>query len=186
LRDRLRCLSLAEEGAAVVEFALILPIMLLIYIGSVEGSSLIAMDRRVQSVTGTLGDLVARADSSITRGTLEDYFRAAGAIMTPFPATELQQVLTHVQVAADGSTSVLWSQRYDHVGENYIMSQGHPVATSYTLPQEMIDIARDNYVVVSEVSYSYLPLYGIFFDQPVQLYRENFFMPRFREEIELK
>jgi hypothetical protein len=66
------------------------------------------------------------------------------------------------------------------------MSQGHPVATSYTLPQEMIDIARDNYVVVSEVSYSYLPLYGIFFDQPVQLYRENFFMPRFREEIELK
>jgi hypothetical protein len=50
----------------------------------------------------------------------------------------------------------------------------------------MIDIARDNYVVVSEVSYSYLPLYGIFFDQPVQLYRENFFMPRFREEIELK
>lgn len=186
LRDGLRRLPWAEEGAAAVEFALILPIMLLIYIGSVEGSSLIAMDRRVQSVTGTLGDLVARADSSISRATLDDYFRAAGAIMTPFPATELEQVLTQVRVRPDGSTSVVWSQRYDHTEEGYVMSQGHAANDSFALPDEMIAIAKDNYVIVSEVSYSYLPLYGIIFDKPVQLRRENFFMPRFREEIVLR
>lgn len=185
LRNSLRRLPWAEEGVAAVEFALILPIMLLIYIGSVEGSALISMDRRVQSVTGTLGDLVARADSSITRATLDDYFRAAGAIMTPFPATDLKQVLTQVRVSG-GSATVVWSQRHEHTEEGYVMSQGHANNASFDLPDEMIAIADNNYVIISEVSYSYLPLYGIIFDKPVQLSRENFFMPRFREEIVLR
>ncbi len=190
LLDRLRRLSGAEDGVAAVEFALILPIMLLIYIGSVEASALISMDRRVQSVAGTLGDLVARTDTTLPRTTMDDYFRAASAIMAPYPADELQQVLSQVDVAPDGKAIVSWSQRYEHNGETFIMRPGRTTGETYPLPEAMVDIAKKSSetvsVIVSEVSYSYLPLYGIVFDKPVQLHRENFFVPRFGGSITLQ
>ena len=49
LAAKIRRLRLVEDGVAAVEFARILPVLLLVYIGSVEASALITMDRRVQS-----------------------------------------------------------------------------------------------------------------------------------------
>ena len=44
-------------------------------------------------------------------------------------------------------------------------------------------IAKGSYVIVSEVTYSYLPIYGMVYDKPILLYRQNFFMPRFGGSI---
>ena len=171
----------AQGGVAAVEFALILPIMLLVYIGAVEASALISMDRRVQSVTGTLGDLVARSSKTISGGTLRDYFRAASGVMTPYPADDLQQIVTQVRVNTNRTVTVSWSRQY--LNGTYSASQ-YVNGTPFELPAEMIDIALDGYVIVSETRYSnYKPLYGIIFDQPVTLYRENFYMPRFGGSI---
>lgn len=85
LLAHLRRLAVVEEATAAVEFALILPIMLLVYVGSVEASIAITTDRKVQSVAGALGDLVARSDTTIPMATLLDYFQAAEGIMTPTP-----------------------------------------------------------------------------------------------------
>lgn len=181
LANRLTELRCREDGVAAVEFALILPIMLLVYIGTVEASALISMDRRVQSVTGALGDLVARSSETITDATMQDYFQAASGIMTPFPADELTQVVTQVFVDEDGEVEVVWSRQY--VDGAYGVGAKHAVGAEFALPQEMIDIALDGFVIVSETTYSYTPLYGIVFDQPVQLYRENFYLPRFGGSI---
>ncbi|OYX04897.1 MAG: hypothetical protein B7Z15_17290 [Rhizobiales bacterium 32-66-8] len=86
LLDCARRLRAAEAGVAAVEFALILPIMLLVYIGTVEASVLISMDRKIQSVSGAVGDLVARSRGEITSTLLNDYVKVAGGIMTPYPA----------------------------------------------------------------------------------------------------
>lgn len=182
--DRLRLAQHCQEGIAAVEFALVLPIMLLLYIGSVEVSALISMDRRVQSVAGALGDLVARHDTKISATRLSDYFKAAGGIMTPFETTDLRQAVTQVEVRANGTTRVLWSQKY----VNGILSTNtaHPVNSSYALPQAMIDIALGKFVIVAEGSYSYEPLYGYAFNQTINLYRENYFMPRFGGSIALQ
>lgn len=167
----------AETGTAAVEFALILPIMLLVYAGTLEASSLISMDRRVQSVAGALGDLVARSDTTISAATLTDYFRAASGIMIPFPTDEVDQVVTQVEVRNDGTTRVVWSRQY--IEGDYGVGTQHQVGAEFELPDAMIEIARGGHVIVAETSYSYLPLYGIVFDKRVNLYRENFFMPRF-------
>lgn len=181
LVQRLRQLRVAEAGTAAVEFALILPIMLLIYVGSVEASALISVDRRVQSVAGTLGDLVARADTTISANSLRDYFRAAGGIMTPYPADQLRQVVTQVRVQQDGTTTVVWSRQY--VNGVYATGTEYLPNASYTLPEAMKTIARGSFVIVAETTYSYLPLYGIVIEQPIRLHRENFFMPRFGSGI---
>ncbi len=48
------------DGIAAVEFALIVPIMLCMFIGTVELSQAITVDRRVTQVASTTADLVAR------------------------------------------------------------------------------------------------------------------------------
>lgn len=182
LLSRIRQLLRRQDGVAAVEFALVLPIMLLVYIGTVEASALITMDRRVQSVTGTLGDLVARSNTTISASTLRDYFRAASGVMSPYPADDLVQVVTQVRVNADRTTQVVWSRQY--VSGTYGVGTKHAVGTTFTLPSEMIDVALNSYVIVSETSYrNYKPLYGIVFDQGITLYRENFYMPRFQGSI---
>lgn len=182
LLARLRQLPYVEDGVAAVEFALILPIMLLVYVGSVEASALISMDRRVQSVAGAVGDLVARSDGSISAASLTDYFRAAGAIMTPYPSAGLQQMVASIEVRANGTTRVAWCRQY--VNNVVSTCPAHAVNSTYTtLPAEMITIARGKYVIAAKGNYAYTPLYGIVFDQAVRLSRENFFMPRFGTAI---
>ena len=172
---------------AAVEFALILPIMLLVYIGMVEASALISMDRKIQTISGAVGDLVAREDGEITTAMLADYVKVASGIMTPYPVAPLEQIITQVVVDADGIATVDWSQRY--VGETLQPTGAREEGEEYEgLPDEITSIALEQYLIVAESRYSYLPLYGIVFDvfdQPVNLYRENFYLPRFGARIEL-
>lgn len=172
-----------RSGVAAVEFALILPIMLLLYIGMMEGSTLIAMDRKVQSVSGAVGDLVSRSDGEISQSTLEDYVRVAGGMMTPYPVAPLEQIVSQVYVDPAGKAWVDWSKRF--VNQALVSTGQHLVGTPYTLPADVVSISKGLYVIVAESQYSYPPLYGIVFKDKVTLYRQNFFIPRFRERIAL-
>lgn len=172
-----------ESGVAAVEFALILPIMLLVYIGSVEASALISADRKVQNVSGSVGDLVARAKERLTAAELQDYVRVAAGIMAPYESAQLEQIITEVRVDANGRATVQWSRGFDH--ENPKPSIARATNTLYPLPPAVVEIARNQYVIVAETRYKYRPLFGLVIDQDIQLYRENFYLPRFGGQIEL-
>jgi hypothetical protein len=166
----------AREGVAAVEFALILPFMLLLYIGSIELSDVIAVDRRVTIIAGTVGDLVARKDGSLQEAELTDFFRAAEAIIRPYDDTDLRQVVSCVYVDADGETSVVWSRGFNE-------GVPHEEEEAIDLPAEITNISLDGYVIVSETRYAYQPLLGIVFTEEFNLYRENFHLPRFGQQI---
>ena len=63
LRARLSAASLMEDrrGIAATEFALIVPIMLVLFFGTVEFSSGIAVDRKVTLMARTLADLTSQS-----------------------------------------------------------------------------------------------------------------------------
>lgn len=178
--DRLRTLihrfRHGSDAVAAVEFALILPVMLTLYVGSVELSSAISVDQRVATVSGSLGDLVARTDGTIFKSDVDDYFLAASATMAPYDDTNVQQIVTCVKLDADGNGKVKWS-----VAANGATKHG--VNSDYTVPDELKSLAADGYVIVSEASMSYAPMFGYFFDTNFELYHEYFFLPRFGEEI---
>lgn len=171
----------SEAGVAAVEFAMILPVMLFVYLGSVEASALISMDRRVQAISGAVGDLVARANTVLTKSEMIDYFQAAQGIMTPYTTDTVEQVVTAVSVAANGSATVLWSRQY--VDKKYAVGLKYPAKSSFVLPKAMTDIAAGNTVIVAEASYSYLPLNGLVFKQAVPLFRQTMYLPRFEGGI---
>lgn len=172
----LKSFGLAERGVAVVEFALILPIMLLVYLGSVEAGALISTDRKVQAVAGAIGDLVARADKSLTTAQMQDYFRAASGIMTPYSPDPVLQMVTVIAVDDSGGTKVLWSRQFQN--QTYSTHTAHAVNASYPLPKEMIAISKGRTVIAAEASYAYVPLFGLIFNQPINLSRSSFYQPR--------
>lgn len=182
LAQRLRDFGLAREAVAAVEFALILPVMLTMYIGSIELSQAFSMDQRVITIAGTVGDLVARTNGAISPSTLTSYFQAAQAIMGPYSTTELQQVVSVVAVDSTGNTSVEWSEGYNG-GTPQVCNQ--PYGGAHPIPAAMVDIAEGNIVIVSETTYTYPPLLGLFFKKDFVFYHQNFYLPRYDKDIPL-
>jgi Flp pilus assembly protein TadG len=170
----------SREATAAVEFAAVMPIMLIMYLGSLELSEAISVDQRVTNVAGTVGDLVARENGTISASTLTDYFQAATAILSPFSTTDLKQVVTLVYVDSAGATLVKWSQAYNG---GTAKTAGQPYPATNAIPTAMINISKGNYVIVSEASYPYKPLLGWFFKNTFNLYHQNFYLPRYAKII---
>ena len=76
----------ARDGVAAVEFALILPLMLLLYLGSAETTQSVMASRKAAVAARTLTDLVSQqsANTNMTDAVMADIFNAASAIMQPF------------------------------------------------------------------------------------------------------
>ena len=71
------------EGMAAVEFAMILPLMLTLYLGAAELSQGIGADRKVTMTARTVADLVSQV-TSINNADMTNSLNAAAAVMAPF------------------------------------------------------------------------------------------------------
>jgi Flp pilus assembly protein TadG len=181
LVDRLRRFRANDTGVAAVEFALIMPFLLALYFGSMEASALFTADKRVNTISATVGDLVSQWDpngnpSSIPEATLTGYFDAARAIISPYPAAGLKQVVSLIFVSSTGDTTVLWSVA------NGTGATARTVNTSFTplTTSSTTDVvARGGCIVATETQYSYKPLLGQVFTSALNLYHINYFLPRY-------
>src|SRR6185312_14377390 len=88
LRMRRRALKLLgdKRGVAAVEFAVIVPVMLVLFFGVDEFSSGVAVDRKVTLMARTLSDLTSQ-NTTVTDTQLTNFFNAANVIMTPYSAS---------------------------------------------------------------------------------------------------
>lgn len=172
-------LGLDQKGVAAVEFALVVPLLLTLYLGSVDVSQGLMADRKLTSVAGTLGDLVAQTgESGLRRATLEDYFAASQTIMRPFSASETRMRVTLVSVDRFGVAQVVWSQARNGAVQ---LAQGDIM----TLPAEITGIARESHIVVSDAWYDYRAVVGYLIDAPIPLAKQFFHIPRSGQRINL-
>src|SRR6266581_5127871 len=81
-----RDLARDRSGIAATEFAMIVPLMLVLFFGTVEFSSGVAVDRKVTLMARTLSDLTSQ-NISVTDAQLTNFFAAATGILTPYPST---------------------------------------------------------------------------------------------------
>src|SRR6266571_7773864 len=86
---RLRRLIGDERGVSAVEFALLLPLMLTLYLGAVEVSQGIGADRKVTLTARTISDLVSQV-STINNAGMTNSLNAASAVMAPYSSANLK------------------------------------------------------------------------------------------------
>ncbi|MEO7223053.1 MAG: TadE/TadG family type IV pilus assembly protein [Devosia sp.] len=172
-----------DEAVAAVEFALIVPFLITLYFGSIEAAALFTVDKRLSSISSTIGDLVAQWDpgeGDLTTGTggdLTDYLSASTGIMTPYSTTGLNIVVSLVQVKDDGTTKVLWSKA-NASGTIKTVGNAYDDLSLANAPQ-MNDVSQGGCVVAAEVTYSYLPILGQVFKTALNLKHTNYFLPRY-------
>jgi Flp pilus assembly protein TadG len=174
-----------DQAVAAVEFALIVPLLITLYLGSIEAAALFTVDKRVSSISSTVGDLVAQWDPE-TEGTLgtgsggelTDYMNASTGIMTPYTTSGLTIVVSLVQVKDNGTTKVLWSIANGTGATARTVNPPYTDASSADT-SEMNAVSRGGCVIASEVTYSYLPVLGAVFTTAINLRHTNYFLPRF-------
>jgi Flp pilus assembly protein TadG len=171
---RVRGLLNDRSGLAAVEFAMIFPIMVVLYFGVVEFSSAIAVDRKATQVARTLSDLTSQS-MSVADTDIKSFGEAAKAIMTPYPPSPLVSSITEVYIdKVSGVARVQWSKglTIGPTGDVSIAAAApHNAGDVVTLPLSLV-AAKGTFVIWSEVSYKYTPAIGIMMAQTGITFRD--------------
>ncbi len=161
-----------RSGVVAIEFALIVPMMLVMMFGVVDFAQGVALDRKVTLVARTLSDLTSQAPSSApqaTQATIDDtyvqnVFTASIAIFQPYVATPTSARVSEVYVDSTGVAKIVWSKQAT-------VGSGASQATLQTSTRNAGDTVTDvipaaflnskqTYLIWSEVSYLYVPTIG--------------------------
>ncbi|MBL8593039.1 MAG: pilus assembly protein [Devosia sp.] len=170
------------RAVAAVEFALILPLLITLYLGTIEAATLYSADHKVATVASTMADLVSREKGEISSATLDKYFEAAETIMRPYTTSGLVQVVSLLSINSDGVATVKWSQAHG-------TAEAREADSEYPLDADtkINELARGSsgWLVASEITYPHEPIFGLIIPNTITLKHTEYFLPRFKGEIEL-
>jgi Flp pilus assembly protein TadG len=162
-----------ERGVSAVEFALILPVLVILYLGGVELTQAVTADRKVTAATSAVGDLVAQAQE-INGGDIDNIFDAASAILAPYNADGLQVVVSSVRINENGDATVLWSDARN--------TACHAVGSSIVIPAGVA--IPDSTVIVAESEFFYQPIFGQIVTESIRLSDTFYMRPRTVDEVQ--
>lgn len=134
-----------NSGVAAVEFAMIIPLMAMLLVGTNEFSAGVAIDRKVTIMARTLSDLTSQ-NEKVTDAQLTNFFNASKAVMTPYASAPVEGTITELWINPTTlKARVQWSK-----GAN-----AHSPGDIIEIP-EALKIAG-TYLIYSEVKYKYVP-----------------------------
>jgi Flp pilus assembly protein TadG len=154
LRARLAATALAHDGSGVaaIEFAMLVPIMLVLFFGTVEFSSGVAVDRKVTLMARTFSDLVSQ-NTSVSSTQLQSFFNADIAIMTPYDATPTKAVISELYIdPTTRQAKVIWSLAYGGTGATPLV-----VDSIVSLPTGNALAVGGTYLIYSKITYVFKP-----------------------------
>jgi Flp pilus assembly protein TadG len=97
-----------EQGVSAIEFAMVLPLMVTLYLGGVEISQAVSADRKITLVTRTIADLVSQS-ATISNADMTNILNASSAVAAPLSAENLQVRVASVIFGAGGAMTIDWS-----------------------------------------------------------------------------
>lgn len=171
-----------ERGVSALEFALVLPLLVLLSAGTIEVSRLVLLTQKLQSAAFTLADLTARidGDDGSRSETLGNVFLAIDQVVQPFDfGTGGRAIVTSIaSPTADAAPSVAW-QCAGSGGLAATSAIGAP-AQAAALPAGL-DIRKGETIVAAEVYFEFRPLFGIGLLPERRIRRVAYFKPRLGE-----
>ena len=164
----------AKDGVAALEFAMIAPFMIAIFLGAVEFSGALTVNRRVTTAASATADLVAQSEA-VTDSDLDQIMIIANqmvgsALIGNYNPALLEVKVTSIQADPDGVITVGWS--YDNGGgEPYTPGSSFP-----NVPSGLLEPLSS--VIVAEVKYTFDPPIGHYITGSIDLQDKFYLRPR--------
>ena len=171
-RRPVRRLLRDKRGVSAVEFAMLLPLMITLYIGTVEVSQAIAVDRKVTLVARTLGDLVAQS-TSVNAADMTNILNAAGAVVQPYSDSLIKITVSRVDIDNAGAAKVVWSKTKN--------GTARAVDSNVTLPAALN--TANTSLIWAESEYGYTPTIGYVITGTMNLKDQIYMRPRLSDTV---
>ena len=161
----LRRFARDRRGVSAVEFALLAPLMIGLYLGCAEISDGVAADRKVSLIAATLSNLTSQV-STITTAEMTNILDASTAIVSPYAASKLKMSVTCLKIDANGQATVKWSVTRNGTAKSGVMS----IPTALAVPNSQL--------IYAETSYDYTPTIGYTITGTLTLSDHMYMAPR--------
>lgn len=162
-------------GMAAIEFAMIVPIMFFLFVGTIEFSQALTVDRRLTQAASSTADLIARApNSGLTAAQVDRDLKIIEQLIAPYELERLYvKVISVIAQGTPGNPSAL-SYTVDWSRDN-LAGTPHSRGDTYAdIPQGLL-VAGES-VIVSEATYNYTPLVFNYFIQSAFNMTERFYL----------
>lgn len=164
-----------DKGVSAVEFALMLPLMLAMYLGGNEVAQSMTAARKVALVSRTVADLSSQS-STITDATMTGILDASAAIMSPFSSSKIKVTVSQVKIDNNNNATIEWSDTRNGTKRG--------TGTSVTLPSAL-NVAN-TWLIWSEAEYSYDPTFGSSLKTTIPLKDQMYMRPRLSNSVTRK
>ncbi len=167
MMQRARGLAADQRGVSAVEFAMLLPLMITLYLGVVEISQGVAIDRKVTLTTRTIADLASQV-SSINNADMTNILNATASVIAPYDTSKLKVTVTAITIDANSKATVAWSDTLN--------GTKRAVGSTVTLPAALN--VPNSTLIWSEASYNYKPTIGYVITGTLDLTDQIYMRPR--------
>ncbi|MFC3327486.1 TadE/TadG family type IV pilus assembly protein [Mesorhizobium cantuariense] len=119
-----------RRGIAAVEFALIMPILLIMYFVTMEASQAIETSKKVSRIGSMVADLVTQ-QTSVVKADVDAIMQIGSVTLQPYSRSTPSITITAIQVSADATKAlVVWSRKL----VAGVASSGAAATTETTVP----------------------------------------------------
>jgi len=154
-------LLLDIKGTAAIELVLLAPILLLFMMGTLEVSRAINVDKRVNSVSSMVGDLITQEDQ-LSLADLNGIMNVVSSVMNPYNPSDLKlSVIPVMSDPADATKTFVYAAPFKYNGG---VSNTPAVNSCYSFSGSSNVMSTGSTVIVVKAEYTYKPLYVDFFD----------------------
>lgn len=170
-----RDIATEQSGNALIEGAIVFPLLISIFLGVSEFSEAFTVSRRLETAATTAADLVARLQT-VKTSELTAIKPLIDETIRPFPVASVGLVITSVVADADNNATVAWSHAQGTGVTAYTTGGTVPsLPTGLMLPETSI--------IVAEIRYTFRSTLTTLIAGDVTMEAEGFQRPRFAVEV---
>ena len=174
----------SQRGVAAIEFAIIVPVLLILLLSTFDLGNAIIAYLKVRATTYELAAITNQygtGSKQISTSTMSAITSATSAVMTPFPSSSTAITISQIKATSNTRAKVSWSYS---VNGTALTRGGTYTGLPTNMSRHSCNKTYPCYFILSQVQYPYTPMFGSYFTGPITLSDSLFVTPRSSECVQ--
>jgi Flp pilus assembly protein TadG len=162
----------SQRGVAAIEFAMIMPVLLILFLSSFDVGNAIIVYLKVRTATYQLAAITNQygtgSTAQISTSTMSAITGAVSQVMAPYSSSSTVVTISQIKATSATAATVSWSYTVNGTALSGTYS-GLPANMAKNSCATVPTTAKPCYFILSAVSYTYTPLFGHYMTGPLTL-----------------